>query len=144
MKSGILEQTRRGSALIEFAFALAIVTPVLLGGFQFFGAYVRLEEVQQAAIRGAQTAASIPYDSPDETPTPEFRRAVEDAVLESRIPGLRREQLHVAMRFETGRPSEVEVKVAGYQLPVPGGAITIAGKPRSVYPYRGHWTASAR
>ncbi len=143
-RTGTFGRRHRGSALIEFAVALAIVTPVFLGGFQFFEAYMLAGEIQQAAIRGARSAATLPYDSPDQTPTPEFRNAAVDAVLQPPIPGLRREHIQVAMRFETGRPSEVEVKVVGYQIPVPGGSITLDGKPRSAYPYRGHWSASAK
>ena len=135
---------QQGSALIEFAIALAILTPVFVGGWQFFEAYLLTERIQTAALQSAQSAAAIPYDSPDQTPTPAFRRAVEDIMLRSAIPGLHRDHIRVSMRFDSGRPSEVEVKVSGYQVRIPGGAITLDGKPRVLYPYRGHWTASAR
>ena len=134
----------RGSALIEFAIALAVLTPVFIGGWQFFEAYMVLEEAQAATIRGAISAAALPYDSPTETPTPGFRRAVEDAVLRSGVPGLQREQVGVVMHFEAGRPTDVEVRISGLRLQVPGGAITLDGNPRASYPYRGHWSASAR
>lgn len=133
----------RGSALIEFAIALAVLTPVFVGGWQFFEAYLLVEDLHQAVIEGAHSAASLPYDSSTETPTPEFRRAVENAVLRPSIPGLRREHLRVTMRFDAGRPNEVEVRVAGYKLGVPGGAITLDGKPKAQYPFRGYWSGSA-
>ena len=66
---------RRGSGLIEFAIALAVIAPVFVGGFQFFAAYQRVEEIQQAAIRGARAAARLPYDSATEAPSPSFRAA---------------------------------------------------------------------
>ena len=135
---------RRGGAFMEFVIALAVLPPVFIGGFQFFSAYQRVEEIQQAAIRGARFAARLPYDSPGETPSPGFRRAVEDAVLgQPAVPGLSREHIRVAMHFEAGRPSELEVKIAGYNLPIPGGAITLDGKPQVRYPYRGYWSSAA-
>ena len=135
---------RRGSGLIEFAIALAVIAPVFVGGFQFFAAYQRVEEIQQAAIRGARAAARLPYDSATETPSPSFRRAVEDAVLaQPAVPGLGREHIRVAMHFDAGRPSELEVKIAGYKLPIPGGAITLDGKPQARHPYQGYWSSAA-
>ncbi len=135
---------RKGSALIEFAIWLAILTPVFIGGLQFFEGYLVTEGIRQAAIQGAQSVAGLPYDSLTETPTPEFRRAVEDAVLRSAIQGLHRDHVRVSMRFDGGRPSEVEVRVSGFQVRVPGGAITLDGKPQAHHPYRGHWSASSR
>ena len=140
----MMTKLRRGSALIEFAVGLAILTPVFIGGLQFFEAYVTTERLQGAANRGAQSAAAMAYDSTNETPTPQFKRLAEDAVLESAIPGLRREHIRVSMRFDGGRPSEVEVRVSGFQVRVPGGAITLDGKPQALSPFRGHWSASAR
>ncbi len=136
-------KARRGSALIEFAVAMAIVTPVFVGAVQFFGAYSVVGNVQQATIEGAQAAASLPYDSASEATPPAFRRAVEDAVLRSAIPGLRREHIRVAMRFDRGRPSEVEVSISGFGIAAPGGPISLNGRPRAVFPYRGHWPAAA-
>ena len=140
----MITKGRRGSALIEFAVGLAILTPVFIGGLQFFEAYVTTERLQSAITRGAVSAAALPYESLNETPTAQFKRFAEDTVLESAIPGLRREHIRVSMRFDGGRPSEVEVTVSGYQLWVPGGAITLEGKPQAFTPYRGHWSASAR
>ena len=134
----------RGSALIEFAIALAVLTPIFVGGWQFFEAYLLVEDIHQAVIQGAQSAASLPYDSLNETPTSEFRLAVENAVIRPSIPALRREHLKVTMHFAAGRPAEVEVRVAGYKLGVPGGTITLDGKPKAQYPFRGYWSGSAR
>ena len=135
----MMRANRCGSALIEFAFALAIVTPVFMGGLQFFAAYSVAGDVQQAVIQGAEAAAVLPYGSPDETPAATFRHAVEDATLKSGITGLRRDHVKVAMHFDNGRPSEVEVRISGYLIAVPGGAITLDGKPRAMFPYRGRW-----
>ncbi len=140
----MMTKPRRGSALIEFAVGLAILTPVFIGGLQFFEAYVTTKRLQGAVSQGAVAAAALPYDSANETPTHEFKRFAEDAVLGSAIPGLRREHIRVSMRFDGGRPSEVEVRVSGFQVRVPGGAITLDGKPQAFSPYRGHWSASAR
>jgi hypothetical protein len=135
-------KSRRGSALIEFAVALAVLTPVFIGGVQFFQAYLLAEEIQQAAIQAARSGAALAYDSANEFPPPAFERAVQDVVLKSPIPGLRREHIKVTMRFDGGRPSEVEVRISGYKVQVPGGAIALDGKPHALYPYQGHWSAS--
>ena len=140
----MIRKERRGSALIEFAVGLAILTPVFIGGLQFFEAYVTTERLQGAAAQGARRVAVRPYDSITAVPTPEFQRFAQDAVLESAIPGLRRDHIRVSMRFDGGRPSEVEVRVSGFQVRVPGGAITLDGKPQALSPYRGHWTGSSR
>lgn len=129
----------RGSALVEFAFAVAILTPVFAGAWQFFAAYSAVEAIQQSALGGARAAAVLPYDSPDQTPTPVYRRAVEDAVLAAAPAGLRREHIRVSMYFENGRPHEVEVSITGLQLSAPGGAIALTGQPRARFPYRGEW-----
>lgn len=138
---------QRGSALIEFAFALALVVPLMAGGWQFYEAYLRVEEVQQAVIRGVEFGSNLPYDSLTETPAAEFERAVENAILQpggAGVPGvrgLRREMIDVRMQFEAGRPSELTVSVRGLKLAVPGGGLLLQGKPRASYPYRGYWSA---
>lgn len=142
----------RGSALIEFAFALALMVPIVAGGWQFYEAYLRMEEIQQAAIRGAQFASNLPYESESEVPPSDFRRAVENVILyrnpngggRSVVPGLRRDMLRLSMRFEAGRPAELAVSVDGYRLPLfAGGGITLRGRrPLASYPFRGHWAAA--
>lgn len=144
---------QQGSALIEFAFALAVVVPVMAGGWQFYEAYLRIEEVQQAAIRGVEFGSNLPYDSAGETPTAEFERAVENVMLFGNprgtegtaaaapvVRGLRREMIDVRMGFAAGRPAELTVSVRNLKLPLPGGGLLLQGKPRASYPYRGHWS----
>lgn len=143
-------QPIKGSALIEFAFALALLVPLMAGGWQFYEAYLRVEEIQQAAIRGVEYGSVLPYDSTTEAPAPEFERAIENIMLYRNaegtgakvLPGLRRDMINVTMHFESGRPASLTVSVSGFKMPIPGGGLLLQGRPQASYPYRGYWAAT--
>ncbi|MCC6536025.1 MAG: hypothetical protein IT162_00640 [Bryobacterales bacterium] len=140
------KQTRRGSSLIEFVLAAAVVAPVLVGAVQFLEAYRRVATLERATLRAAQTAAAMPYDAVGETPSAGYRQAAVDTVMNTAgpTPGFTREHVRVGMRFTADRPSEVQVWIEGYTVPLPVGApMKMNGTPRASAPFVGHWTKTA-
>jgi hypothetical protein len=111
-------RNRRGSALLEFALGLAVLTPAFAYGVMYLQSFYWMSELEDAVRRGAEAAMR----SGDEA-------LVRQAVLQQGVPGLRGE--HVRVKWEEKR---VTVSVEGYGLKAPGGEIRLAGRPRAMMP----------
>jgi len=116
----------RGSALIEFAFAFAVLTP-LVAGFVQHGYAIWLHADLQSAVRaGARHAASRSREG-------DFQNDVRQVVLSFRAaPGLAPE--HVKVYIEKEVPCRVTVAIDGYRLPAILGDVTFRGSPRATFP----------
>ncbi len=109
---------RRGSAIIEFAAALAVLTPAIAYGLMYMVSFYWMIELQDAVRRGADVA----MHSQDE-------EAIRAAVLKASVPGLTED--HVRVKWDEKR---VTVSIEGYGLKAPGGDVRLEGRPRATMP----------
>ena len=91
---------RRGSALIEFAVALGVLTPVFAYGFMYLVSFYWMHELVDAVRRGVDVAMRS-----------EEEGEVRKAVLKAKVPGLKGENVQV--KWEERR---VTVSIMGYEI----------------------------
>ena len=136
---------KRGSTLLEFAIAVAVLTPVLVGLVQFTYSFYVIHELDAAVRRGAEFASALEYDSPSPEPSSGWLWQVENVVVygnpegagQTLVAGLMRDHVRVRVDFARGRPHKVAVGITGLELPSPGHTLRLDGKPESSFPYRG-------
>ena len=109
---------RRGSALIEFAVALAMLAPVFTYGMLYLMSFYWMHELVDGVRRGADVAMRTPEEA-----------EVRKAVLSAGVPGLKEE--NVRIDWDERR---VTVSIVGYGLKAPGGEVRLEGRPRATMP----------
>lgn len=133
-------QPQSGSALIEAALALTLLTTVLLGAVEFGNAFVKLRGLQTAVDRGAEFAARALEESGEREVGAELETAIRNMALYGNpggsdgpaIAGLRAEQVAVSVENDGAWPARVVVSVTGYRFAAPGLNRMLDGRPRSV------------
>lgn len=140
----------RGSAVIELAVALPLLTTLFLGCFQFGYAFYVYGQLHQAVRAGARYASIRTYDSGSATPSEAFLREVQNVVVygdpnagDQAAPIVRGLQTsNVQLDVTTGAapvgavPLRVAVSINGYQLGV-FSPMVLNNKPRAEFPYVG-------
>jgi hypothetical protein len=139
------QRRRRGSAMLEFTLAFAVLAPLTVTATQFILAHVQLAFLQRMVHAGAREGSALPWDSPDEKPSAEFRRKVENVVLYGSVEetgkaplvlDLGRDQIQLAVEYGEGRPRRISVSIKGYNLFGGGPWKHLDGKPAAAFPYR--------
>jgi hypothetical protein len=138
----------RGNAILELALALAVVTPLTVTCFQYLGAWAMYGEIEEALMRAARYASTLPYDSASPTPSEAFRAAVANMAVYGNplgggspaLPGLLPQHVQVALEFRNGSPASVVLGIAGFHVSGLIGVIDFTGRPRVSYPYTGRWS----
>lgn len=135
----------RGTAILELAIGLAVLVPVTVGAVQFTVAFLQLSQLEAAVHHAARVAATLPWNSLETEPTPEFRRRVENEVLylspeeapQPIISGLRREHVRIHAVLERGVPVRITVSISGFPMWLPGGNGVLEGRPSETFPLFG-------
>jgi hypothetical protein len=128
-----LRRTRaRGSAMVELALVLALLSPMVASGLRFAYSSYLVHALQDAVADGAEYGSGLAYVN-DEA----FRSAVRERVLSRSVPRL--DSAHVSVEIEPGPggdPRWIVVAIHGYPLPTPVSTKVLDGKPRARFPYR--------
>jgi len=130
-----MKHRRRGSALIEFAGSLILLTTLFTGIFQIAYAFFSYNALVNAVRAGARYASLQP-------PSPELAKSVQNltvygeptppTVANSVVPGLSADNIQV-----TFGPSTATVTVRGFQLNSLLGQFKLDGRPTVTFPITG-------
>lgn len=135
---------RRGNALIEFAIGAFVLGFIFMGTFQFGYAFYIYNNLLEAVDSGAKYAALRAYDSSTTTPSSAFQTAVQNMVVygqpsagtETVAPGLQTSQVNLAVTFNNGVPSQMQVSLLNYPLNAVMQTFNLS-KPQVTYSYMG-------
>ena len=137
---------QRGNSLVEFAISLPLMVSLFLGVWQFGYSYYLYGRLEAAVRDGGRYASIAAYDAADPS---DYQDRVRNVVLYGDptggqagnvvSPGLRPEQVSVAISPAGGPPDAVSVAINGYQLPGIFSRVVLNGKPAVQFPFLGHW-----
>jgi Flp pilus assembly protein TadG len=136
---------RRGSALLEFAFAASILVPLFTGTFQFGYTLYLYNNLQSAVRSGARYAAMRSYDSASGMPSIEYSTGVKNMVIYGNPDGtgqpvsrgLTASNVQVQPNMHGAAPESITVQITGYTIDAVFTSFTFYGKPSTTFPYTG-------
>lgn len=139
-------ENRRGSSVVEFALAFAVLFPLMAGVFQFGYAFFIYGEMKNAVREGARFGSLLTYASPNPTCTQEYLDAVRNMTVYGDpaggatpvVPNLSMANVAVTVAFSAGVPSTVTVATSNYSLPAVFTTFVL-NKPSSTFPYIGRY-----
>jgi Flp pilus assembly protein TadG len=133
---------RKGNAIVEFAFAWAILS-FLFSGVYGFGYSLYVYNSLVTAVSGAaKLGAKLDYDVSN---TAAYTNAVKNMVLYGDttegerviVPGLTAANINVTPNLVGGIPTQVTVSITNFQVNTIFRNFTFHGKPRLTMLYRG-------
>ncbi len=138
-------RSRRGSAMIEFAVASAILVPLFAGTFQFGYAFFVYNTLSSAVRGGARYASMRAYDSSSGTPSAAFSTAVRNMVVYGNAEGggqpvtprLTAANVEIAPNMNGAAPESITVRIHGLTVDAVFTSFTFNGKPSATFPYAG-------
>jgi Flp pilus assembly protein TadG len=129
--------------LVELALVSPVLLALLFAAMQFGYSFYTYNNLQKAVRDGARYGASREY------PSATFATAVTNVVvcgnptscsgLNPLVHSLTSSNVIVTVTPATGVPSVVTVKINGYTLPGPLGAVTLTNKPSCSFRFIGHY-----
>ncbi|MEZ5355995.1 MAG: hypothetical protein R2762_25455 [Bryobacteraceae bacterium] len=123
---------RRGSAMLEVALVLAVLSPLVAGGLRFAYSFYLIHSLQDAVASAAEYGSGLEYAG-----AAEFETAIRAKVAGAEVPRLDPAQVRVEVQPDAGgRPAWITVSIRGYSLPTPFSSTVLEGKPRARFPYR--------
>lgn len=139
-------QDQRGSVLVEMAFGLLVLVPVLLGVIQFGMVSFYFSELQNAVRTGARFASYRVYDSRNDNPSDNFVTAVRNVTVYGSpdggtkpvVSGLTPANVDVQVIFERAVPDRIRISVKDFQINLLVAKYRLQ-KPSAEYPYVGRF-----
>jgi Flp pilus assembly protein TadG len=139
---------RSGSVLVEFTFAVTVLTPLFLGGWAFGYTFYQYAQLQNAVRSGARYAAARTYDSQTATASAAFLTAVQNVTVYGDpnantstatpvVTGLTPSNVNLTVAMSNGVPSTMTVSIINFQVQSYPSQVTLNGKPYVWFPYIG-------
>jgi Flp pilus assembly protein TadG len=129
--------------------SMMFLSGLFLGVWQFGYAFYNYAKLEQAVRDGARYASIAKYDSATSTPSSAFQTAVQNVVVYGDpspptsltpipvAPGLTTSNVTLAVSFNSGVPTAMNVAITGYKLPACFSNLTLTNKPATWFPYVG-------
>ena len=145
MKPSLTRRKKQGgSAIVEFAIGVFVMTFIFTGTWEFGYCFYVYNNLISAVHNGAKYAALKTYDSDSATPSTAFSNAVKNWVVYGQsttgtravAPGLTTSQVTLTPTFTNGVPTAMTVALSGYSLNAVVATFNIS-KPQITYPYLG-------
>ena len=138
---------RRGNAMAEFALAVGVFVPTLLGVFQFGYAFYVYNQLVGAVREAARYASIRVYDSSTETPSDSYLAAVRNAAVYGNtdgsgqpiVSGLATNKIAVAVSMIDGVPDMVTVSVSDYTMNTIVNSFHLTNKPAASFHFEGRF-----
>lgn len=136
-----------GNAMLEFAFAVAVFLPLLLGTFQFGFTFYTYNRLIATIRQGARYASLRTYDSATATPTATYLTAVKNAAVygnpdgsgTAAVTGLTPAKISVSMTIVNGVPDMVTVALADFTLDAAVTTFHWVNKPAASFRFEGRF-----
>lgn len=133
---------QRGSAMVEMALGMAVLSSLFIGTFQFGFGFYRYNSVYNSVRGAAHYAALRDYDGTDR-----FSNEVKNMLLYGDpeggtaplIPGLHRDDITVTASFANGVPSSITVTVNNYDIDTLFKKFHLSNKPAATFPFVGRY-----
>jgi Flp pilus assembly protein TadG len=146
--------SRRGNAMIEFAFAASVLIPLFLGTFQFGYTFYVYNLLSSQMRAGARYASLKTFQCSNATEITTFKTAVKNVIMYGNSagtgnliePGLTAGQIDVEIKDASGNdadathvPSYVNVTTVNYSVNAVVTSFSFNGKPFVQFPYVGRY-----
>lgn len=146
------KNSRAGSALLELALGVLVLSLAFTGTFQFGYTFYQYDNLQTAVNNGARYASLLSWDSTTGSMTTAFKTAVQEQVVYGDptgstttpiLSGLATSNVTVTANNQTGSlgvPGSITVAITGYTISSIFSSVTCSSKPSVTYPFQGFVT----
>src|SRR5262245_46918341 len=151
-----MKRPENGHAMLELALSAGVMVTALAGTFQFGYTFYVYNQLVTAVGNGGRYAAQRTYRAASEGDIDKARAAIRNMVVfgdthpaAGSVPivaNLKPENVRVEWVKEdgSGKPSAVDVSIAGYQIEAVFGLMQIDGRPAVEFPFVGKYAPEER
>lgn len=133
-----MRKRRRGSALLESALALAVLTPLAAMAAGYAWSFYQFQSLQAVVEESARFGASASLRDGEEAWKAQVRQFAVCGSLEPcarpQVDGLEPENIRVELVRANGQRAAVRVAIQSFAVGIPGGSKAFDGTPSAQFP----------